>query len=64
MKTLKFSFFFAVFELVNSQIDGKREFAALAAIKGVLQDHFVLNEPKVDLLYFGPESEVMVGKLS
>jgi hypothetical protein len=39
------------------------EFAALQAIKGVLKQHFVLHEPKVDFFFSGPKSEDLADEL-
>jgi hypothetical protein len=48
---------------VNSQSDKRKDLTALAAIKGVLKDHFAPYYPKIDLFFYGPESEAMVEKL-
>jgi hypothetical protein len=57
MKTLKLWLLATAFVIGNSQLEEKfalkilesADFTALEAIKGVLKDFFVPNEPKVDL---------------
>jgi hypothetical protein len=63
MKTLTLTLLVVGFMLVNSQSDQKTELAVFGAIKGVLEDHFEPYEPKVDVYFCGPDSEVLGNKL-
>jgi hypothetical protein len=63
MKTLKFSLLFTIYTLMGFQSSESFESAVYEAIKAVLKDHFALHEPKVDLFFYGPESEILANEL-
>jgi hypothetical protein len=63
MKTLKFSLLLAVLVLAKSQSLDKMDWVAFEAIKGVLEHHFAVHQPKVDLYFCGPTSAVLANKL-
>jgi hypothetical protein len=62
MNTLKY-LLVLILKLVKTQSEENIEFAVLKAIKGALNDHFVVYEPKIDLYYYGPNSEVLAEKI-
>jgi hypothetical protein len=53
MKKLKFTLLSAFFVLIKSQKEDRQELAVIEAIKGVMEHHFVSNEPKIDLYFSG-----------
>ena len=63
MRTLKFSLLLAVLVPVNSLSEKQEYFAAFVAIKAILIDYFVVNEPKLDFIFCGPNSEALADRL-
>lgn len=59
MKTVKL-FLFAVFlASLNAQSTARVDFKVFQAIKAILKDYFSVKEPKIDLYYFGYQSETL-----
>jgi hypothetical protein len=63
MKTLKFSLFLAVSLLASVHCVAKSNPPVLEALQGVLHDHYLPNNPKIDLIFYGPESEKLAMQL-
>jgi hypothetical protein len=68
MKTLTLFLLLAAFVVVISQSDKtfhakEQDFLVVNSINGIFKDHFALKESIVDLVYCGPKSESLAGKL-
>lgn len=66
MKTFRYLLLLAVIALVNSQSGRKfslEDFLVVEAIKGIFKTHFAVKQSKVDLIFDGPKSELLAGKV-
>ena len=63
MRTLKLALLLAVLVSVDSLSERQENFAAFAALKAILIDYFVVNDLKVDIFFYGPNSETLANRL-
>jgi hypothetical protein len=63
MRALKLSLLLTFFVLVNSLSEKQENFAVFVALKAILTDYFAVNEPKINVGFYGRNSGVLVDKL-